>query len=298
LSSYRQAIDCCKQAMAALKGMPPHERFGGIFLPAVFSRAWLAWCHAELGTFAEGRVLGEEGLRIAEAVAHPASLVVICNGLGLLVLRQGDLSRALPLLERAVSICQDSSLLGLSTLQVEPLGAAYTLGGRLADAMPLLTQTLEQLTALERVDFQARCYLSLGEAHMLAGHLDDAHTLAERALAHAHIYKERGNEAYALRLLGEISAHRDPLDAAQAEAYYQQAFVLADELGMRPLQAHCHLGLGRLYAKVEQREQARAEISTAIALYRAMEMTFWLPQAEAALAQVEAQGPWTRGEAP
>jgi hypothetical protein len=49
------------------------------------------------------------------------------------------------------------------------------------------------------------------------------------------------------------------------------------------------LGLGTLYAKLEQREQAHAEISTAIALYRAMEMTFWLPQAEAALAQVKTQ---------
>jgi tetratricopeptide (TPR) repeat protein len=154
--------------------------------------------------------------------------------------------------------------------------------------VPLLTQTLEQLMALARVDFQARCALSLGEAHLLAGHLEDAHTLAERALAHTRTYKERGNEAYALHLLGEIAAHRDPADAAQAEARYQQALTLADELGMRPIQAHCHLGLGRLYAMVEQREQARAEISTAIALYRAMEMTFWLPQAAAALAQVEA----------
>jgi predicted ATPase/class 3 adenylate cyclase len=287
--NYRQAIDCCKQAMAALDGMSPHERFGGTFLPSVSSCGWLAWCHAELGTFAEGRVLGEEGLRFAEAVAHPASLTVAYNGLGLLVLRQGDLSRALPLLERAVSICQDSGLLGLSTLYAESLGAAYTLGGRLADAVPLLTQTLEQLTALERVDFQARCYLSLGEAYMLSGHLEDAHALAERALAHTHTYKERGNEAYALRLLGEIAAHRAPLDVALAKAHYQQALARADELGMRPLQAHCHLGLGTLYAKLEQREQARAELSTAIELYRTMEMTFWLPQAEAALAQVEAQ---------
>ena len=55
---------------------------------------------------------------------------------------------------------------------------------------------------------------------------------------------------------------------------------------MRPLQAHCHLGLGTLYAKIGQQEQARAALSTAIAMYRAMEMTFWLPQAEAALAQI------------
>ena len=74
--------------------------------------------------------------------------------------------------------------------------------------------------------------------------------------------------------------------SSTAEAHYRQALALADELGMRPLQAHCHLGLGTLYAKIDRREQARAELSAAIALYRAMDMTFWLPQAEAALAQV------------
>jgi Flp pilus assembly protein TadD len=62
---------------------------------------------------------------------------------------------------------------------------------------------------------------------------------------------------------------------------------LAEELGMRPLQAHCHHGLGTLYAKTGQREQARAALSTAIEMYRAMDMTFWLPPAEVALAQVE-----------
>ena len=78
-----------------------------------------------------------------------------------------------------------------------------------------------------------------------------------------------------------------PRTCEQAEAHYRQALALAEELGMRPLQAHCHRGLGTLYAKIGQREQARAELSTAIDLYRAMDMTFWLPQAEAALAQVE-----------
>jgi uncharacterized protein HemY len=72
----------------------------------------------------------------------------------------------------------------------------------------------------------------------------------------------------------------------QAEAYYQQALALAEVLGMRPLQAHCHLGLGTLYLKTKQQDKARAALSTAIALYRAMEMTFWLPGAEAALAEV------------
>jgi hypothetical protein len=56
---------------------------------------------------------------------------------------------------------------------------------------------------------------------------------------------------------------------------------------MRPLQAHCHRGLGTLYATTGQREQARAELSLAIELYKATAMTFWLPQAEAVLIQVD-----------
>ena len=84
----------------------------------------------------------------------------------------------------------------------------------------------------------------------------------------------------------------DPPDVAQAEAHYQQALALAEELGMRPLQAHCHHGLGTLYARIGRQEHARAAMTTAIALYRAMDMTFWLPQAEAALAQAG------RGEEP
>ena len=137
------------------------------------------------------------------------------------------------------------------------------------------------------VGYQVLCRLSLGEAHILAGRLEEAHTLAERTLALAREHQERGHQAYALRLLGEIAARREPRRARQAEAHYRQALALAEELGMRPLQAHCHLGLGTLYATIGQQEQARTELSAAIALYRAMDMTFWLPQAEAALAQVE-----------
>jgi hypothetical protein len=82
---------------------------------------------------------------------------------------------------------------------------------------------------------------------------------------------------------------RDPPDAAQAEAHYQQALTLAEELGMRPLQAHCHHGLGQLYHQTGRATQARITLATAIDLYRAMDMTLWLPQAEAALVQVEGQ---------
>jgi len=90
-------------------------------------------------------------------------------------------------------------------------------------------------------------------------------------------------EAYALCLLGEIAVWRKPPDSESAETHYHQALALTEELSMRPLAAHCHLGLGSLYVKTGQPEQARTELSTASELYRTMDMTFWLPQAEATL---------------
>jgi len=284
---YRQAIACFGQTVAFFDGARRRERFGQVFLPAVLSRAYLAWCHAELGTFPEGRALGDEGLQIAEAVAHPSSLVRAYHGIGLLSLCQGDLPRALPLLERAVGICHEVDLPAYFPRIAVALGTAYTLGGRVADAVPLLTQAMEQTMAAERVGDQALCSLSLGEAQLLAGRLEEAHTLAEGALVHAREHQEQGYQTYALRLLGTIAAHRDPPARALAEASYHQALALANALGMRPLQAHCHRGLGTLYAATGQQEQARTALSTAVALYRAMEMIFWLPQTEAALAHVE-----------
>jgi len=285
---YRRAIDSYRQTVAFLDGARRHERFGEVLFPAVRSCAHLAVCHAEIGTFAEGRACGDEGVRIAASVDHPASLMLALWGSCLLCLRQGDVSRALPQLERAVGRCQPTDLLSWFPWMAAALGAAYTLGGRVADAVPLLTQALGQAMAMARGDTQALCCLSLGEAQMLAGRLEEAYALAERALAHARERQERSHQAYALRLLGAITARREPSESTQAEAHYRQALALAEELGMRPLVAHCHCGLGTLYARTGQREQAHIELSTAINLYRAMEMTFWLPQTETALAQVDA----------
>jgi tetratricopeptide (TPR) repeat protein len=127
----------------------------------------------------------------------------------------------------------------------------------------------------------------LSEGYLLAGRLANAMPLARQALDLARDGRERGCEAWALRLLGEMHAHQDSLDADQAAAHDRQALALAEARGMRPLQAHCHRGLGTRYTKIDQREQARAELSAAIDLYRAMDMSCWLPEAGAALAQVE-----------
>jgi tetratricopeptide (TPR) repeat protein len=152
--------------------------------------------------------------------------------------------------------------------------------------MPLLEEAEQTGAAMGTMGGQSLRVGYVSEAYLLAGRMQKAAQLAERALDLSRAHKERGHEAWALRLLGEIAARQAPPEIEPAAHHYRQALALADELGMRPLVAHCHLGLGTLSAKTGQREQARAALATAIAMYRAMEMTFWLPQAETALAQV------------
>ncbi len=285
---YRRAIDCSGRPWRPSTGRGATSASVRSILPAVHLPCLSRLVPCRAGQFAEGRALGDEGLRIAEAVTHPASLMCASWGIGLLALRQGDLPRALPLLERAVGICQDSGPPGYVPQDGCGLGRGVHPGRARRRRRAAAHAGDGTDHGHGNGGYQALCSLPLGEAQMLAGRLEEAHALAEQALALARAHQERGHEAYALRLLGDIAARREPLERAQAEAYYQQALALAEELGMRPLQAHCHRGLGTLYATTGQREQARAALSTAIELYRAMDMTFWLPQAEAALAQVEA----------
>ncbi len=127
----------------------------------------------------------------------------------------------------------------------------------------------------------------LSEAYLLAGRIDDASQLAERALELSGHHKERGYQAYAFRLLGEIASHRDPPDVETAETSYRQAIALAEELGMRPLLARCYLGFGTLYRRTGRQVEARSALSTALQLFSSMEMMFWLTRAEAELAKTE-----------
>ena len=115
---------------------------------------------------------------------------------------------------------------------------------------------------------------------MLADRLEEAIACGDRALALARERGQRGYEAWALRHLGEIASCRYPFDAETAEGHYREALGVASELGMRPLVAHCHLGLGKLYRRTDKRQEAQEHLITATKMYREMEMRFWLEQAE------------------
>jgi tetratricopeptide (TPR) repeat protein len=290
LGDYRQAGHYHRKNVETLTGEWLHQRFDQAGLPAVFSRAYFNWGLAELGEFTEGMVRGEEAVQIAEGtVDQPFTLSHAYLGAALPHLRKGDLPQAIAGLERGLGVCQAGDIQLMLPIVASHLGYAYALSGRLAEALPLLEQAVEQSAAAKHMSVYPLWVAHLGEAYLLASRLEDAIQQARHALERSQDLKQRGHEAYALRLLGEIAAQRQPPDAESAAAAYRQAMTLADELGMRPLAAHCHLGLCTLYTRAGCLEQARTEISAAMALYRAMDMTFWLSRAEAALAQVQGQ---------
>src|SRR5262249_39113559 len=157
------------------------------------------------------------------------SLVSAYRSVGRLYLRQGNLQQALPLLERAAGICEEADLPFLFSLLALSLGEAYVLCGRVAEAVRLLEQALEQATSSSTMPVRMSQLSALAEAHLHAGRPQEARTLAARALEYFHTHQERGHEAYAQRLLGDIAAHCDPPEVEEAEAHYQQALALADE---------------------------------------------------------------------
>jgi tetratricopeptide (TPR) repeat protein len=239
-----------------------------------------------LGAFAEGQRHGEEALRLAMLEGRGSAPIMAHGCLGLLYLAKGDLVHAIRVLELGVALCRASDNRDWLQVIAAGLGSAYALHGRLAEGHALLEEAISESLRTGTPGHRSLYVIQLSEVCRLAGRGEEAWQHAYQALELARQFKERGTEALALHQLGVVHAHADPPDAEQAEAHYQQALALAEALGMRPLQAHCHLGLGTLYVTAGRREQARTELISAIELYRAMEMTFWLPEAEAALAQV------------
>jgi tetratricopeptide (TPR) repeat protein len=253
----------------------------------ILSQAWLALSLSDLGAFVEGRRHGEEALRLATLAGRGTTPTIAHGWLGLLYLTKGDLEHAIRVLEQGLALCRTSGSQNMMRPIGAGLGYTYALQGHLAAGRALLEDAIREGIHTGALGYQSRWVAWLSEVCHLAGHGEEAWQHAHQALNLARQLKEYGHEALALHQLGAVYAHADPADVAQAEAAYRQALALAEELGMRPLQAHCHRGLGTLYAKVDRREQARAELSAAIDLYRAMDMTFWLPQAEVTLAQIE-----------
>jgi tetratricopeptide (TPR) repeat protein len=280
LGQYSRAIDALRKNLDILEGDLLYERCGLAALPAVFSLAWLALCLAERGEFDEGLALGEEALRIAERGDPGYSFALGCAGLGNVCVAKGDFDRAIAVLERGLSREPQEPSTKAWPFVASALGTAYAHVGRGATALPLLEQAVERAAAMKLKANQSLRLARLAEAHLSAGRPESAFPLAAQALDLAQEHRERGYEANALRLLASVEVEREAPALDRAEEGYRRALALAEQLGMRPLQAHCHHGLGRLHRR--RGDAAAAAVATAAArdFYRAMDMTFWLHQIE------------------
>jgi class 3 adenylate cyclase/tetratricopeptide (TPR) repeat protein len=280
LGQYSRAIEFLRKNLDLLTGDLLHDRCYMAGLPSVFSRAWLAFCLAERGEFAEAVALGEEALRIAEIGDPGYSLIVGCAGLGNVCVARGDFDRAIIVLERGLSREADELSTRVWPFVASALGAAYTHAGRLAEALPLLEEAVERAAAVKLNANQSLRLARLAEAHVRSGRPESAFPLAAQALDRAQEHRERGHEAHALRLLASIELEREAPVLDRAEDSYRRALALARQLGMRPLQAHCHRGLGRLHARRGDSDAAAVELAAARELFQTMDMTFWLREIE------------------
>ena len=274
VGDYRQAEDRLLNVLQLLEGDLSRERLGLAGFPVLMARSYLTWTLADQGKFMEGIVQSQEGLRFAEPLDHPYSLVATYWTLACLHITRGELDDAVRLLERGLTLSREWNLTFFSVQQTATLGYAYTLSGRMGEGIPLLEHALSAGETMGFAIYQPLYLVYLGEAYVLADRLDDALEFAGRALTLARERGQRGCEALALRLFGEATSRRGPRE--HAEGHYGDALALAEELGMRPLIAHCHAGLGRLYERAGQRDEARRHLTTATAMYREMDMTYWL----------------------
>jgi tetratricopeptide (TPR) repeat protein len=286
LGQYRRGAEILRGNVQSLQASLLHESFGTAGFHSVFARAWLVSCLAELGEFAEAVARGDEAVQIAEANDEPFSLIQAYLGVGGLHLRTGDLDRGIPRLERALDLCRVAHIRVLIPRVAASLGYMYTVSGRIAEALPVLEKAVEQAFAMPVIFMHATALAWLGEAYLRAGRLDEAMNRAQSALEHARRHDERGNEAWTLRLIADIVGSHEPIEVEKADDLYRQAIVLAEELGMRPLLAHCRLGLARLSARTGKAQEGKERLATATALFRELEMRFWLEKTEAEQAQI------------
>jgi class 3 adenylate cyclase/tetratricopeptide (TPR) repeat protein len=240
------------------------------------ARRWLSQALVELGRFEEAAGVANKTVESARASNNPYALANAISAWGFVCARRGDLPAAIPLLEEGLRLARTLGFRNFATALGGLLAEALAQTARSADAEALLDELPASVGTLYTSGYVPRPLTLL-----VLGRLSDARRLATEALAWHRNRGERGAEAWDLWLLGEIGARESPREAPTAADLLRQALTLADELAMRPLAGHCHLGLGKLYRRTGKRQEAQQHLATATTMYSESDMRFWLEQAEA-----------------
>jgi class 3 adenylate cyclase/tetratricopeptide (TPR) repeat protein len=274
---YERVVELATDALAVLPADWVYEHFGMVAPASVYARAWLVISLAELGRFGEAAAHAAEAIRIAEATHHAYTIGLAHRAAGTLHLLAGDWARARSVLEHGITVLRTGNV--VLSLDATVAGAAWALA-QLGEASEALSRLRDGDQVIERGGMRRAWHDQLlGRAALLLGRFDEAQRFANRAVE--LLSSQPGGAAHALHLLGDVATHPDRFDAESGEACYRKVLALAAPRGMRPLVAHCHLGLGSLYRRTDSRGQAREHLTIATTMYREMAMGFWLEQVEA-----------------
>lgn len=183
--------------------------------------------------------------------------------------------------------CRTGDAPGIFAQAAAPLASAYCLAGRVEAALDLLKEGIEHAIAIGDPFGHWLRAGGRAEAYLLVGRAADALPLAQCAIEISKAVKGRGVMGWALRLMGDVAAAQAPPLVDEAETAYREALKLAQEMGMRTLEARCRLGLGSLYRRLGRRDDARAELAAAREAFGALGMPFWAGQAEAETARLK-----------
>jgi tetratricopeptide (TPR) repeat protein len=241
----------------------------------------------ELGRFDEATAYEAEAIRLGEPTQHAYTVGAAYRAAGLLEILKGDWARARPFLEHAIAVFRTGNIVLLlpstvaaSAWVLAQLDERSGAASRLEEGEQLLRR---QVISGSGVGSQGWAMLSMGRTCQLLGRLEEARRIGE---AVASSRARHGFVAHALNLLGDLAMHPDQFSAERGEAHYRQALALAEPRAMRPLVAHCHFGLGKLYGRTGQHQQAKEYLATAAEMYREMDMRFRLEQAEAEMREL------------
>src|SRR5262245_2918326 len=279
---YEQVVAHATQDIATFPADLVNEFLGSAALPLVEMHVRLALSLAHLGRFAEAARYEADAIRLAEPTHRAFSVGQAYFYAGTLRLLRADWAKAHSLIEQGIAALRTGNIVLLLPYAIASSAWVLAELDEASEAQRRIEESerlLEQQAAKGRIGEHGRAYHALGRASLLLGRLDVARHQADRAIEFCP--RHPGAAAHAYHLLGDIATHPDRFDAENGEANFHKSQALAEPRGMRPLTAHCHLGLVKLYRRTGKREQAHEHLTTATAMYREMGMTHWLEQAEA-----------------
>jgi tetratricopeptide (TPR) repeat protein len=266
--------------MEVLSGAQVVRFFGHTASPPVSALMYLAWSLARQGDFPEALRCAQEAFGIAESADLPYTLSLGCYALGGANLTRGDVAKAIPALERGRELSL-TRIHGHRSGFASMLGTAYLYAGRLDEAIPLLEEGARR-ELLSYVHLESHRLAPLARGYSAAGRHDDALRAIERGLSLARTNGIGYAETWLLLVLAEVTGNCDPPDVRRSLASGAEALTRSLALGTRPMVGHCHLALGRAHWAAGHPSEGEEHIRTAVAMYRQMEMPFWLGLAERA----------------